>query len=107
MGLSHWSSHLALEASPSGGGGRQKWTLPLYGPGWNGGSSELRDPKEPLLPAWGSKGTGELPGRCYLPAHPGKASRVSGQVRWWEGEEDGMGGALRTRGRGFEKQQVW
>lgn len=72
MGLSHWPSHLALEASPSGGGDRQQWTLPLYGPGWNGGSSELRDPKDPLLPTWGSKGTGELPREMLPPSTPWK-----------------------------------
>lgn len=50
---SHWSFHLALKAfSPVG----EQWTLPLYDPGWDGGNSELRNLKEPLLPAQWSQG---------------------------------------------------
>lgn len=37
MGLSHWSSHLALGTSQSGEGDRQQWTLPLCSAGWGRG----------------------------------------------------------------------
>lgn len=61
---SHWSFHLTLTPFSSVG---EQWTLPLYDPGWDGGNSELRSLKEPLLPAQWSQGTRAFSWETLLP----------------------------------------
>ena len=56
MGPSQWPSHLALEALSLVGETDSTGSSHCVDPGWDGGRSELRDPKKTLLPVWGLTG---------------------------------------------------
>lgn len=77
----------------------------MCGPGWDGGSSKLKDPKEPLLPAWDPRGPESSQGDAASQHTLKGPIEKRGEPAGGGGREDGMGRALRAqRGRGLEEQ---